>query len=177
MKRTTEITVRRPDGKVETLIHPHLTIMDSKILADMQSATRKAGRGEVLGYRNLVDGRDEAEIIAEAGAEANKPVWVERQRATALFLRAEKLTDYPGEYFPALARAKQALDNWQAKYPSEASQERKDRLLAEAADLEGKALDALVYDADGWLDDKAKQARHDEYIAKAQAIRQEVAHA
>jgi len=51
--RKTEITVKRPDGKIETMIHPKIDYMTDGILTQMRKAMRDAGRGEVISYRNI----------------------------------------------------------------------------------------------------------------------------
>jgi Zn finger protein HypA/HybF involved in hydrogenase expression len=49
-----EVTIRRPDGKIETLIHPKVTYMTTGILNQMNQAMKAANRGEVLSYRNII---------------------------------------------------------------------------------------------------------------------------
>ena len=48
-----EITVRRPDGSVETVTHPTLHSMTDAFFAALVAGTRAAGRGDVLSYRNV----------------------------------------------------------------------------------------------------------------------------
>jgi hypothetical protein len=52
-KRKAEVTIRRPDGKIETLIHSKIDYFNDQILAQMRKAMNAAGRGEVLSYRNI----------------------------------------------------------------------------------------------------------------------------
>lgn len=48
-----EVDVRRPNGVVETITIPGRTRLIERQFAEMVVATRKAGRGEVLAYRNV----------------------------------------------------------------------------------------------------------------------------
>ncbi len=51
--RKAEVTIKRPDGKIETLIHPKIDFFNDALLAQMRKAMNDAGRGEVLSYRNI----------------------------------------------------------------------------------------------------------------------------
>jgi hypothetical protein len=51
--RKTEITVKRPDGKIETLIHPKVDYMTPAIWSQITKAMRDANRGECVSYRNI----------------------------------------------------------------------------------------------------------------------------
>lgn len=44
-----------------------------------------------------------------------------RGKVDRMFEAAEDLRDYPGDYFPAVARAEKALKDWQAAYPEAAA--------------------------------------------------------
>ena len=48
-----EITIRRPNGVVETIVHPKITAMDAATWARMCKINRETGRGECIGYRNV----------------------------------------------------------------------------------------------------------------------------
>jgi Zn finger protein HypA/HybF involved in hydrogenase expression len=48
-----EVTVRRPDGKVEILIHPHIDYMTDGVRDNVNKAMKDANRGEVISYRNI----------------------------------------------------------------------------------------------------------------------------
>ena len=52
MKRQCEVTVRRPDGTVETLVHPNIPVMTDTLWDQMVAAMREADRGECLSYVN-----------------------------------------------------------------------------------------------------------------------------
>ena len=55
----------------------------------------------------------------------------------------------------------------------EAKEERRAELRAKAEKERELAQGALFYDSDGWLDEAARQARHDEFIARAEALEAE----
>lgn len=48
-----EITIRRPNGDIEVVVHPKITAMDAATWARMCKINRDAGRGECLSYRNV----------------------------------------------------------------------------------------------------------------------------
>jgi len=48
-----EITVQRPDGSIETMIHPKIDYFTDGLLRQANEAMAKAGRGEILSYRNI----------------------------------------------------------------------------------------------------------------------------
>jgi len=52
-KRKVEVTIRRPSGEIETIIHPRVTYMTDSLLAQMRQAMAVAGKGEVISYRNI----------------------------------------------------------------------------------------------------------------------------
>ena len=52
-KHYCEVTVRRPDGAIETIVHPRVQIMTSDLWSKMQAAMTAGGRGECLSYRNV----------------------------------------------------------------------------------------------------------------------------
>jgi hypothetical protein len=51
--RKVEIKVERPNGELETIIHPKIDWMNDKIFAQMNKAMKNAGRGVCLNYRNI----------------------------------------------------------------------------------------------------------------------------
>ena len=51
--RQCKVTVRRPGGTVETLIHPTIRVMTDAGWEQMQAAMTAAGRGECLSYENI----------------------------------------------------------------------------------------------------------------------------
>lgn len=65
-----EITIRRPNGNVETVPAPGTKELNDKLFARIKEATKSAGRGECLSYENLteeawVDGPTDAELEAD----------------------------------------------------------------------------------------------------------------
>ena len=48
-----EVTVRRPNGTIETLIHPKITWMNDDLLLRVNEQMTLAGRGQVISYRNI----------------------------------------------------------------------------------------------------------------------------
>lgn len=48
-----EVTVKRPDGKIETVVHPKITHLNDALLVQVNKAMAAAGRGEILSYRNI----------------------------------------------------------------------------------------------------------------------------
>ena len=99
----------------------------------------------------------------------NHPSAIARAKVSDLFRRAAGLIDDASDYYPALSRAQAAKAQWEKNYPAEAKKERKENLLADAESLKGKAIGALVYDADGSLTAADQQKNHDEWMAKANA--------
>jgi hypothetical protein len=48
-----ELTVVRPNGVTETVRHPTLKRLDDALFKQMAIATKKAGKGELISYKNL----------------------------------------------------------------------------------------------------------------------------
>ena len=90
-----------------------------------------------------------------------------RLKVDRMFASAERLRDYPGQYFPAKMQAKKALAAWQARYPGATRRERAAHLRAQADHQRELATGALVYDCDGSFSPAYQQQRHDEFIAAA----------
>jgi hypothetical protein len=79
------LTVKRPNGNVETIVHPTLTNISPAQFAQIQRDTQAAGRGEVLSYeveREILDNRAfkenqrkarEFDAINNEGAEGFNP--------------------------------------------------------------------------------------------------------
>lgn len=51
--RKAEVTVKRPDGKIETITHPKVDYFTPAIFNQMKKAMAGAQRGEVISYRNI----------------------------------------------------------------------------------------------------------------------------
>jgi len=109
------------------------------------------------------------QAIADAKAEQEDPATIERKAINKLFAQAQAARDNDlNRHFQLLTEARRRLAAWQAAYPENARKERKEQLLAEAETLKGKAAASLLYDDDGWISEDGRQARHDEFMAKAQ---------
>jgi len=52
-KQKSEITVQRPDGSIETMIHPKVDYFTPALLDQANKAMAAAGRGKILSYRNI----------------------------------------------------------------------------------------------------------------------------
>ena len=48
-----EITVRRPNGVVETIKHPTAREINEAMFSAAKKATKAAGRGDLISYRNI----------------------------------------------------------------------------------------------------------------------------
>lgn len=59
------VTIRRPNGIVETVRHPHIVHMTDALLAKMRDAMAAAGKGEVLSYVNHKSEPTEADYQTE----------------------------------------------------------------------------------------------------------------
>lgn len=120
----------------------------------------------------VLDAISKAKAAAKAiEDEINSPAAKALRKVRDLQARAERLIDNPGEYFGAKAAADKALVKWQQDFPIEAAAARRQAIIDQAQDLERKAKDALLYDADGMLDEAARQARHDELMRQAKDLR------
>ena len=60
MKTHTTLTVRRPNGEIETVNYPHP--VNAKTFAAIKAATAKAGRGEVLSYQSVTEVAEMTEV-------------------------------------------------------------------------------------------------------------------
>lgn len=47
-----EVTIRRPNGAIETKVHPKIKSMTEIALKKVNEAMRAAGAGEVIAYKN-----------------------------------------------------------------------------------------------------------------------------
>jgi hypothetical protein len=116
----------------------------------------------------------QAAIDAAAAARAADPAVREQDRIEGLYAEAEQHKDMdPGLYFSMRADAAAALAAWRVAYPEAARDERRASLLRRAAHERELASGAQFYDADGWLDAAAREARSAEFIAKAEALEAE----
>lgn len=51
--RKCEVTIKRPDGKIEIVIHPKIDYMTDGILKKANKAMAAAGKGQFVSYRNI----------------------------------------------------------------------------------------------------------------------------
>jgi hypothetical protein len=95
----------------------------------------------------------------------------ERERINSMFDRAEDKRDYPGEYFPLLDAAKNALADWREKYPEEAKIEDAEREIRKIK----KQLNILAGSEAFWLRDYSEypdsQREKDEAETKTLQVR------
>ena len=61
-------------------------------------------------------------------------VYEERRQVSDLFNKAEALRDWPGRYFPAMAKAEAAMQSWRQAHPEAAAQEDAERAAFAAAE-------------------------------------------
>lgn len=52
-KERCEITIRRPNGKVEVVVHPTIPRLNDVLFAKIKQANRSAGKGECISYHNV----------------------------------------------------------------------------------------------------------------------------
>ena len=133
MSRQVLITVRRPNGDVETVdLYPRLQGMTDHVFETIKRDTKAGGRGDVLSYEVIdTDTRtvaereyaDAQELVAKAEAAAN------RGTNNAETIRLEGAAD-------------RAVAEWRAKYPTEAAE--KDALYATGAKGEPTNEDAQI---------------------------------
>jgi hypothetical protein len=60
MKTHTTLTVRRPNGEIETVDYPHP--VNAKVFEAIKAATAKAGRGTVLSYQSVTEVAEMTEV-------------------------------------------------------------------------------------------------------------------
>lgn len=191
-----ERIIRQVDGalKIESNgkqapVHPDLYALPDPVAptGKYADALRKAGKNPADYDAYIINGlpilmpktvtpallaaRDE--YRAEVDAIRNDPANMERRKIAAMYVKAERLRDYPGEYYGMLAEADAALRAWREKYPKAAARERAEGLRAKADEQDRLAKGALVYDADGLLSHEDQERRAAEFRAKAAALRAE----
>jgi hypothetical protein len=59
------VTVRRPNGEVETIRHPSISKMNDRVWAQMKQAMTKAKKGECLSYENLTESKERELTLEE----------------------------------------------------------------------------------------------------------------
>lgn len=58
-----ELTIRRPDGNIEVVRHPKFAAINDQIFAQLVSATKAAGRGDILSYANITKDVEETDVV------------------------------------------------------------------------------------------------------------------
>ena len=66
------LTVKRPSGDVETIVHPTLTNISPAQFAQIQRDTKAAGRGEVLSYEIEHKGNNVSALNADNARKAKQ---------------------------------------------------------------------------------------------------------
>lgn len=121
------LTILRPNGQTEVVDMAAKGWGPGRLpearIAEMRSATKAAGRGDVLSYEYR-------------NADTRTPAQRERDAISLQFDRADRLRDGPdfAGSFPVAAKAQTALAAWQAKYPVEAATEAADKAAAAATE-------------------------------------------
>ena len=116
----------------------------------------------------VMDADDYHEQQAAAREAALTPAQRERREINQVRRSAAPYKDSdPGHYYNGLNKADRMLAEWRAKYPDEHRREQAEKLRSMAARERELAVGALSYDCDGSLSAEARQARHDEMMAKA----------
>jgi hypothetical protein len=104
------VTVKRPNGAIETVKTLHYMINDS-LFAKMKKATKDAGRGDLLSYENYI-----------APAPVKSQTEVEYDEILNLYDRAERCADYDAAKSISLSsKADRLLESWRTKYPIDAA--------------------------------------------------------
>ncbi len=103
------------------------------------------------------------------------PAEQERNEIHRLFERADRRqhdTDdgNTADHFRLRGEASRKYDRWVERYPDEAREERAAEVRGQADAQRSLATGALLYDCDGSLDREQREARHDEFLAKAEDL-------
>lgn len=61
-----EIVIKRPNGKVETIMHPTLKQITENQFKQIQRDTKNAGRGDVISYTNIQETKAKVIELSEA---------------------------------------------------------------------------------------------------------------
>lgn len=69
-----EITVRRPNGSVETIKHPNAREINEKMFAQMKAATKAAGRGDLISFRNVQKSATYTVTPADAATDSSEQI-------------------------------------------------------------------------------------------------------
>lgn len=69
-----EITVRRPNGSVETIKHPTGKEITGPMFEAAKKATKAAGRGELISYRNVKKAATYTVTAADAATDSTAQI-------------------------------------------------------------------------------------------------------
>jgi hypothetical protein len=114
-----------------------------------------------------------ATYAAEIETARNDPANRERRRIDALYAQARRAYEN-GEWdrsFSLEHDAAAALARWRVAFPAQAGAERRGELIAQAEELESRAVGALVYDADGSLTPAMQEERAAQLRRRAAELR------
>lgn len=65
-----ELTVRRPNGEIEVVRGNGFTALNDKLFARVKTESAKAGRGELLSYRNVTKAASYTTTEADAATDS-----------------------------------------------------------------------------------------------------------
>jgi hypothetical protein len=166
---------------------PLLGITDAATKAKAVDACKRQAWSEIPAeaYTRVGENANGLTVIKRSDYLAAKeaaltPAQRERREIDKLFAKAERLENSDSEdnvSGPMILRSKarKMLADWQAKYPTDAAEEKHQAMLDKAAHLRDMASGALTYDMDGSISHEEQQKRHDDFINQAKAIEAEAA--
>jgi hypothetical protein len=125
-----EVTIRRPNGQIETITHPNISFMTAPMWEAMKKAMLAANKGECLSFQNIIPQLSKSET--------------ERSRISKMFRRAADLM-HGSDTNPAAGielekKARAELAEWRESFPEAAIQEDADAAAERARREERKAL-------------------------------------
>lgn len=179
----------KADGTIWMRGVPLLGITDPATKAKAADACKRQAWSEIPAdaFTRVGDNCNGLTVIKQSDYLAAKeaaltPAQRERREINNLFAKSERLANSDSEdnvSGPMILRSKarKMLADWQARYPSEATAEKRQAMLDKAAHLRDMASGALTYDMDGSISPEEQQKRHDDFINQAKAIEAEAANA
>ena len=126
-----KLEIKRPNGQIETTDWRD-NYMDNNLFAKIKSATKDAGKGEVLRWYK-VDNRTPAEIA-----------YIDVLKAQGRYEDAAEAGNNPQAIITLRKAAEAALADWSSKYPDEAKKMQDDDTHARAdrnADIGARYVD------------------------------------
>jgi hypothetical protein len=177
------------NGRKNITIHMYTTQINDTVPGKLAATLRKMGEDPADWYTlsmgkipvafpratKAVVEKAIADYKAAVDAERNRPEKIERRKIDAMYAEANRIANSGRDdnvSTPIMLRmdADELLRKWRAKYEGAAKTEEKDNLIHKADHERSLAIGALTYDADGSINEDARQARHDEHIEKAQEL-------